>query len=53
MKVMKIWIITMTILAAFFLTSCSSDDNGETPELIIDPVEVDLEQPTATTTLDF
>ena len=53
MKTMKIWRLAFAMLAAFSLASCSSDDNNNTPVLIIDPVETNLEKPTATTTLSL
>ena len=54
MKTMKIWRVAFVMTFALLsLASCSSDDSGDTPILIIDPVEVDLEKPTATTTLSL
>lgn len=41
------------MLAAFSLVSCSSDDNHNTPVLIIDPVGIGLDKPTTTTTLSL
>jgi phosphate transport system substrate-binding protein len=51
MKALMKWRIAFAMLAAFSLASCSSDDNGDTP--IIDPVETNLEKPTATTALSL
>ena len=54
MKTMKIWRVAFVMTFALLsLASCSSDDSGDTPVLIIDPVEVDLEKPTATTMLSL
>ncbi len=47
------WGFVITMLAIISLASCNIDDNGDTPELIIDPVEVGLEKPTATTVLSL
>ena len=49
MKTLKTWRLAFAMLVAFSFASCSTDDNK--PVLIIDPVETDLEEPTATTTL--
>ena len=51
MKTTKIWSILFVMLAAFPLASCS--DKEDEPILIIDPVEVGLEAPTATTPLSL
>ena len=40
----------LILLTSFILASCGGSDDERTPELIIDPV-VELEKPTATTTL--
>ena len=51
---MKIWRVAFVMtVAALSLASCSSDYNGDMPVLIIDPVETNLEKPTATTTLSL
>lgn len=48
-------IITALLAAIFGLTSCNSDSefNGNKPVLIIDPVGIGLDKPTATTTLSL
>ena len=50
---MRKTIITALLAAIIGLASCNSDDNDNAPVLIIDPVETDLEKPTATTTLSL
>ena len=44
-------IITALLAAVLGLVSCNKEDNDDKPVFIIDPVEVGLEEPTATTTL--
>ena len=51
MRTINNWILSFAILAALSLASCSSDDNSDTP--IVDPVETNLEEPTATTALSL
>lgn len=54
MKTVKHVRMAFAFLSALFLASCSnSDDNGNAPVLIIDPVETNLEKPTATTALSL
>ena len=54
MKTVKNVRMAFAFLSALFLVSCSnSDEGGNAPVLIIDPVETNLEKPTATTALSL
>ena len=54
MKTTKNVRMAFAFLSALFLVSCSnSDEGGSAPVLIIDPVETNLEKPTATTALSL